>query len=189
MLGVRRRRPLRPSTNSRPAGAGGAQQGTWRSPRCTIPVNDGPKGKSPADVLGLEYDWLGMDATSRVALFSTAGGSHAPPAFLLDPDAHERAIDAVLAMPPCTTARFAPELPPNRVNTWKLAAERGLFAYDGDVHGGPYRLVAAPWVPVQFDQLPAGVRLVVQGLRFSRIRFEDCRELRQDVLVSGEHAR
>jgi hypothetical protein len=36
--------------------------------------------KSPVEILGFEYDWLGSDGDGRVALFSTAGGSHAPEA-------------------------------------------------------------------------------------------------------------
>jgi hypothetical protein len=57
---------------------------------------------------------------------------------------HDEAIEAILARPAVTTARFAPDFPPDVVNIWRLAAERGLFAYDGELNGGPYRLNAAP---------------------------------------------
>src|SRR5262245_42224964 len=99
--------------------------------------------KSPADIRGLEYDWIGMDADGHVAFFSTAGGGYAPDELLRDTDLYDEAIEAILAVPARTEARFAPALAPGRENTWKLMAERGLFAFDSDPHGGPYRLVSA----------------------------------------------
>src|SRR4051794_13176045 len=100
--------------------------------------------KSAEEILGFEFDWLASDAEGHVALFSTAGGGYAPPTFLRDVQAYDDAIDAILAAPASTSTRLAPELPPHCTNTWRLVAERGLFAFDSDVHGGSYRLVAAP---------------------------------------------
>ena len=57
---------------------------------------------------GLEYDWLATDADRHVGFFTTAGGGYAPPAFLSDTDSHEVRI-AILALPPTTVARYAPE--------------------------------------------------------------------------------
>ena len=127
--------------------------------------------KSGADIQGLEYDWLGSDESGCVALFSTAGAGYAPEAFLRDTDAHDIAIQAVLALPASTEAKFFPALAPEVVNTWRLVAERGLYAYDYDPVGGPYCLVAAPAVPVRADALPAVVADVVARLG-GALRFE-----------------
>ena len=80
--------------------------------------------KSAADIQGLEFDWLGSDEVGCVALFSTAGAGCAPAEFLRDTSAHDAAIEAVLALPASTTARFAPELAPGLPNTWRVVAER-----------------------------------------------------------------
>ena len=64
--------------------------------------------KSADEIQGFEFDWLATDVDGHVALFSTAGGGFAPEAFLLDTDAHNAAIKALLASPPRTKARFAP---------------------------------------------------------------------------------
>ena len=128
--------------------------------------------KSPDDIKGLEYDWLATDAEGHVALFSTAGGGYAPDAFLHDTDAHDDAIAAILASEPRTRVRFAPLLPPNRKNTWRLAAERGLFAFDSDPNGGPYRIVAAPVLAARVEDFPEGVANVLvsfAGLRFAEL--------------------
>ncbi|WP_437719848.1 hypothetical protein [Sorangium sp. So ce861] len=127
--------------------------------------------KSADDILGLEFDWLASDADGYVALFSTAGGGYAPDEFLRDTDAHDAAIDAVLAWPASTVARFAPELPPGLKNTWRLVAERGLFAFDSDPHGGPYRMVAAPADPVRIFDLPRIVIGIVECLKLRQVRF------------------
>ena len=130
----------------------------------------GSKLKSSEDVKGLEFDWLACDADRHVALFSTAGTGYVPTEFLGDTDAHDAAIESILLLPPSTAARFAPALGAGYINTWRLVAERGLFAYDCDPSGGPYRLVAAPVVPIRQDALPGAVAEVVArialGLRF-----------------------
>jgi len=127
--------------------------------------------KAAADVQGLEYDWLGSDESGYVALFSTAGAGYAPQEFLRDTDAHDIAIQAVLALPASTEAKFSPDLAPGLINTWRLVAERGLYAYDCDPNGGPYRLIAVPAVPVRADALPAVVADVATRFRFA-LRFE-----------------
>lgn len=116
--------------------------------------------KSAEDIEGIEYDWLARDEDGHVAMFSTAGAGYAPPTFLRDTDAHDAAFDALLALPATTSAKFFPEIAPGLKNTWKLVAERGLFAFDCDPNGGPYRLVAAPTVAVHADSLPPAVSKV-----------------------------
>jgi hypothetical protein len=129
--------------------------------------------KSADEIWGTEYDWLGCDGVGHVALFTTAGGSYPPEEFLLDTDVHDEAIEAILARPAVTTARFAPDLRPDLVNIWRLAAERGLFAYDGELYGGPYRLNAAPEVPVHVDRLPPNAIEVLRRLTLHHVRFAD----------------
>jgi hypothetical protein len=141
--------------------------------------------KLPADILGSEYDWLGCDGDGNVALFSTAGGGYAPKEFLKDTNAHADAIEAILALPASTSARFAPDLAHPYVNTWKLVAERGLFAFDGDPCGDPYGPVAAPEAPVRADQLPQAAIAVLATLKFSRLRFADMTALSEQALRQG----
>jgi hypothetical protein len=139
-------------------------------------------GKTSDEILGSEYDWLAGDADGRVALFSTAGGGYAPEAFLLDTDAHDAAIDTILASPASTVARFSPQLPPGLKNTWRVVAERGLFAFDSDPQGGPYRLVAAPQEPIRLSELPGPASTVVGQLVFPHLRFMDLREIPKELL-------
>ncbi|RKR86708.1 hypothetical protein BDK92_0971 [Micromonospora pisi] len=138
--------------------------------------------KFAGEIMGAEYDWLGCDGDGNVALFSTAGGGYAPDEFLRDTNAHEGAIAAILACSATTTARIAPALAPQYVNTWKLVAERGLFAFDADPNGGPYGLVAAPEVPVRADQLPAAAVAVLRSLTFGQLRFADLATVSEQVL-------
>ena len=127
--------------------------------------------KSPEQIEGYEYDWLATDMNGLVALFSTAGFGHAPHEFLQDTDAHAAAIEALLASPATTDARFAPELSAELVNTWKSAAERGVFAFDCDAPNDLYRIAAAPVAPVRVDSLPPSVAEVASRIRLP-IRFD-----------------
>jgi len=135
-----------------------------------------------SEILGLEYDWLASDADGHVALFRTAGGGYAPEAFLMDTDAHDKAIDAILASTASTTGRFAPELATALKNTWRLAAERGLFAFDSDANGGVYRLVAAPLVPMHVSQVPFVAATVLATLHLTRVRFAERSTVSEDQI-------
>ena len=138
--------------------------------------------KLPEEILGLEYDWLGCDPAGRVAFFSTAGAGFAPGALLEDTDAFAVAIEAVLAAPENTIALSAPELAAGCVNTWKLMADHGFFAYDSDPNGGPYRLVAEPKVPAHLDDLPQAIVEVVKRVRFESLQFGISRTLTSEML-------
>jgi hypothetical protein len=129
------------------------------------------------DILGLEYDWLAVDSEGLVGLFSTAGGGYAPDAFLTDIDAFDSAIASILSLPACTTATCNRQLPAGLTNTWKLVAERGLFAFDSDPLGGPYRLIAAPYCPVALQSLPPVIGSVAGRVVMSTATFRDAKEI------------
>lgn len=123
-----------------------------------------PTSKTAEDVAGMEYDWLGCDSKGHVALFSTAGAGYPPAEFLRDTDAHELAIRSVLALAATTGAQFHPPVAPGLANPWRLVAERGLYAYDSDMNGRGYRLVAAPIVAVTVEALPAEIVRVARDV-------------------------
>jgi hypothetical protein len=134
------------------------------------------------EIVGMEYDWLGCDANGHVALFSTAGAGYAPEAFLRNVAAHDAAIQCVLELPVTTEARFFPDIGPDLINTWRLVAERGLYAYDCDPNGGPYHLVAAPVVAVTANTLPAEVAEVATKVRCPE-RFERQTVITEEMLT------
>lgn len=139
------------------------------------------KPKTAEDIQGLEFDWLGSDENGCVALFSTAGAGYAPTEFLRDTEAHDTAIEALLALPASTETKLAPVLAPNLTNTWKLVAERGLYAFDCDPSGGPYRLVAVPVVPSRLHALPKEVASVAARIKLA-LRFESQTTVTDDVI-------
>jgi hypothetical protein len=133
--------------------------------------------KSPEDILGIEYDWVASDGEGYVGFFSTAGGGYAPSEFLRDTDSHDRAIEAIGALKARTSVAFLRAPAKGDLATWTRMAERGLFAFDADVFGGPYKLVAAPAIPVQIHELPASAVQVARSLRFLHLSFRSAREL------------
>jgi len=146
--------------------------------------------KNADDIRGFEYDWLACDADGQVALFSTAGGGYVPPEVLADLDAHDAAIETILAMPESTDAVMAPTLPLGIPNTWCDVAERGLYAFDADVHGGPYRLIAAPAEPVLVRALPPEVAVVVRTATLMHVRFRGATHVSaEDLSATGRHPR
>jgi len=144
--------------------------------------------RTAGEIRGFEFDWLATDVDGHVALFSTAGGGYAPEEFLRDTDQHDKAIHALLDSEGSTAARFAPELPPGSKNTWKMVAERGLFAFDSDAYGGPYRLVAAPEAPIHVTNLPAVAAEVAARLPLRNVRFAGSAVLSADDLRAANRA-
>ena len=129
------------------------------------------------EIHGREFDWLASDADGHVGLFSTAGAGFAPKEFLEDVGAHDRAIDAILAAPSRTTALTAPQLAPGLENTWQKMAERGVYAFDSDPNGGPYRRVAVPEQPISLADLPEPAAGVVARMTFPNLRFAELRTI------------
>jgi hypothetical protein len=121
------------------------------------------------EIEGYEHDWLAVDAAGHVGFFATAGGGFAPQAFLDDLVAFESALAAILALPATTEAVCYRELPPHCIDTWKLAAERGFFAFDSSPNGGPYDLQAAPQLPVRIASLPTKIQKVVSRITLAGI--------------------
>jgi len=138
--------------------------------------------KSADEVQCFEFDWLASDVDGHVALFSTAGGGFAPEAFLRDTDAHDAAIDVLLGSPASTRVRFAPQLGAGLRNTWLLMAERGLYTFDSDPHGAPYRLVAAPERPVRIADLPPSVGTVARQVFLPHLRLSLVQEISKEML-------
>ncbi|MFB1480476.1 hypothetical protein [Corallococcus sp. RDP092CA] len=129
----------------------------------------------PGEIQGYEYDWIACDGSGHVGFFSTAGGGHAPEAFLRDTDAHDDAIEAILALPGPTDGLSETQVLSPFQHTWQLMAARGVFAFDADINGGPYRLVAAPANPIRVEALPEPAstvarQLTLEGLDFSKLK-------------------
>jgi hypothetical protein len=133
--------------------------------------------KSPVEILNQEYDFLACDRDGCVGLFSTAGHGPVPDTFLEDVDGHDRAIAWILAQSAQTRATTFPAIGPGLVNTWKMAADRGLFAFDWEPSYGPYLLVAIPEVSLNVAELPEHVRSVIARVRSPDLCFIDLRGL------------
>jgi hypothetical protein len=135
-----------------------------------------------ADIEGIEHDWLAVDAAGHVGFFSSAGSGVAPRAYLDDMAAFDRAIEILGSMPKTTTATCKRALPPGYVDTWRAMAERGLFAFDSDPLGGPYRIIATPHAPVLVTDLPTDIGRLLSRVIFSSARFADAVEIDADLV-------
>lgn len=166
-----------------PAAAGSNH---WRL-RCPRPPSastwSGEHMRTREEFAGLEYDWLGVDEEGHVGFFSGAGGGALPESFLRDPDSHEAAIEELLASAPTITARSLQTVSSDAQDTWRMMAERGLFAFDSDPNGGPYCLMAAPDQPTSPDSLSERARLTAQGTVLRGIRFPAVSEISNEAVL------
>src|SRR5262249_46321910 len=138
-----------------------------------------PRVKAIADdTARWEYDWLASDLDGNFGYFTSAALSSAPATFLAGTSGH-LAIKATLDLPTSTTAKYAPHLAPRFENTWRLMAERGLFAYDSDPYRDAYLLVAEPRLPARLRDVPDIARIVAESNRcefhFRKTKWVDAR--------------
>jgi hypothetical protein len=116
-----------------------------------------------SDFSGIEFDWLAKDADGNIALFATAGEGFIPNSAA---DHHENhtAISESIPSPNTGTEKV-----------WSDYAAVGLYVFDWDLPGGPYKLRAVPLKPAS-PELISAVEAVPQIPRLNG-RFASFNEL------------
>ena len=141
--------------------------------------------KTLDDINGFEYDLLGCDRLGQVALLSTAGIGIAPDVFLLDTDKYDQVIENIFKLPVSTSVTRSPKIGAGLVNTWLLAAERGLYGYDASAPDGIYSRVSIPEVAILVNQLPSEIAKVVRQFQFNATTFNSAENLHKSDLVGS----
>tara|TARA_R110002072_G_scaffold302758_2_gene488474 strand:+ start:3991 stop:4368 length:378 start_codon:yes stop_codon:yes gene_type:complete len=117
---------------------------------------------------GIEWDWFASDGDGHVALFASGGSGQVPPVLL----EHEDAIAELLQFLGIRCDR----------ESWAVAARGGIFGYDVDVNGGPFRRVSVPSNPILLEQVPEPHRSLISRVTvhdcFSRLRWLDGSKVR-----------
>lgn len=115
-----------------------------------------------AETWGIEWDWFACDQDGHVAIVSSGGSGQVPPILFRRAEAIQRLFDHL---------GLACDRDP-----WRLAAERGFFAYDVDINGGPFARRFVPRRPMRLDDVPEPHRGLI-GLVRVRGRFAELRQL------------
>ncbi len=100
-----------------------------------------------SEIWGIEWDWFASDLDGSIAFLSSGGSGQVPPVVIAD----EPLIDELLQV-------LGIEY---NSQSWAKAAECGLFAYDVDVNGGPYRRIAMPDLACTASTLPEKFRAML----------------------------
>ncbi len=92
------------------------------------------------DVWGIEFDWFAVDEVGHLGFFASSGSGLVP----IEAQSLEAEIEELAAHLHIPFGR----------DSWEHAAAAGLYAYDGDINGGPYRLNGTPEVRLLSHELP-----------------------------------
>ena len=136
-----------------------------------------PQPMAAEELRGREYDWLGCDARGHVAFCSTAGAGFAPAGLLADVALHEAAIELLLTLPVRSDGSCTADVAKGLANPWLEAMRRGLFAYDSQPNGGPYRQCAVPSPPAALRELPELVQRAALTVSLPHLEFAKQRSL------------
>ena len=117
------------------------------------------------DLNGIEFDWLARDADGNIALFATAGEGFFPLSVTTHYASHTSITEAI------------PSPNAGTEKVWGDYAAVGLYVFDWNLPGGPYKLRATPLNQAR-PELIADVEAVPQ-LPWFNGRFADFKELSQ----------
>jgi hypothetical protein len=122
-----------------------------------------------AEVLGIEWDFLAVDAAGCVAVLSSAGSGMIPEQVIVALDDVELAMDQVNQLPTITTAVPVEPGRTGDYSGWFDVSSRGFYTYDWDGMVGRYVLIAAPGEPIRVESLPELIRFPASLLRISQL--------------------
>lgn len=112
---------------------------------------------------GREFDWFAIDSEGNIGLFSTAGEGAVPVAVIEAFSEHDN-ISEQLESPNWGSSEV-----------WSDYAALGLYVYDWNLHGGPYKRARVP-SKVMSDELKT--KLLSMGCLYSLpIKFTELKEI------------
>jgi hypothetical protein len=123
------------------------------------------------EIQGIEADWLACDQDDCLGFFSSAGSGLVHPAATVMMSRYEAIIAQAISLPVCTIASGS--MVNAVIDTWRLMAERGWYAYDADTNGGPYERVSTPMRPARLSELPGEIANLVRLVRFRGVSFSN----------------
>ena len=107
------------------------------------------------ELFGSEWDFLALDRDGCIAFLSSGGFGPIPQVVLNDGMSVEEVVAELRTLLPV----IGESLDRRGQNCsgdwsdWFEMSRRGLYAYDSDGHGGPYKQVSAPSVVLRADDL------------------------------------
>jgi len=98
--------------------------------------------------IGLEYDWLALDADGCLGIFSTAGAGPIPSSIMTGENKDVMVFEILMTLP-IVTRPLLPKICEHNISDWTALAERGIFAFDWRRDCNDYCLIAYPAEPLQ----------------------------------------
>jgi hypothetical protein len=109
---------------------------------------------------GREFDWYAIDASGNIAIFCTAGEGCIPDDVISCFEKHDEISDSIES--------------PNwgSSDVWSDYSALGLYVFDWDLHGGPYKRKRLPSAEISIElkeRIMKVVKTVKVGMCFSQV--------------------
>ena len=115
----------------------------------------------------VDFEWFAADRDGRIAVLTTGGVGPVPTSVFRNRTAYFAAAAFFERLGKCGTHRLhRHRLDDVDWSSWADAADRGMFAYDCEVAGQPYWLVASPDRCLALEEVPPTVREYVSAICF-----------------------
>ena len=113
------------------------------------------------DLVGTEYDWVAVDPSGNIGVFSTAGYGPVPKAALCRTTDHESLIGWI---------GERAELP-EFADIITFVGDVPIYGFDWEPHSGPYRRIQQPrgFLPMRLEALPEELRGAVVEIEASEV--------------------
>lgn len=120
------------------------------------------------EIEGREFDWFATDCAGNVAILATTGSGPVPASVISSCVEHGAISDSI------DSSHWGSEA------VWDDFAKLGLFVYDWELHGGPYRRMREPTAEVA-DQLREKLRGLTSMPRLN-LQFMESKAITLDAL-------
>ena len=135
----------------------------------------GPDRYASSPARGLDASWIACDRDGHVAWLVSFVSGVLPAWILAHYDDCPEVETPLGQLAERSEGRVLHD--DGHVAEWATMARRGLFAFDWDVHSGPYRLLAAPTNAITIDDLPPSLQAVVRRSCLRHLCFASVRDL------------
>jgi hypothetical protein len=136
-----------------------------------------------------DFGWYAVDQKGQIALFTSAGFG-AIPMIVFRSKSDFRICSTFLESLAIRCDYTIYDKSGDR-SDWIQAFQQGLFGYDWDssltgqyLPGEPYRLITAPADPLLLEELPSNIQVSLSSIRFTRIAFDQTREIRPESIFA-----
>ncbi|MBU1219015.1 hypothetical protein KKF34_02030 [Myxococcota bacterium] len=135
------------------------------------------------DLKGTEHVWPACDKLGNIAVFVTAGGGYAPITYIKNFKIFELVLEYLSKLPIVNNAYIEYKLDSSYLKNPFSLVNKGVFIFDSDSFGCPYKMVEAPNTLVNLNEIDPVINSILSLNCFKSISFLETVKIKKSLIV------